>query len=140
MLEQSKNKNLYNDYIQADLTKSLPIKAERYGAFLSAGTFTEGHVGPEALEELLRVAKPNALFCLGINVRAFDKYGFGSAFALLQADKKITPAEFVKTRYYDNTTQGGNSNGQTEDKHANDSYSQDSYSQDYGLTAVFRKV
>ena len=120
MLEQSQSKGLYKNHIQADLTQTLPMEAEHYGAFLSSGTFTQGHVGPEALEELLRVAQLDTLFCLGVNAKAFDKYGFGSAFAILQADKKITPAEFVKTPFYQ--------------------ASKDEHSNDFGLTAVFRKI
>jgi len=130
MLEQSRSKSLYKNHIQADLTQTLPMEAEHYGAFLSSGTFTQGHVGPEALEELLRVARPKALFCLGINARVFDEYGFGSAFAILQADKKITTTEFIKIPYYQ----------AAKDKHPEDDHSNDDYSKDYGLTAVFRKA
>lgn len=125
MLEKSQSKGLYQKYIQADLTQTLPIVDEQYGALLSVGTFTQGHVGPQVFEELLRIARSEALFCIGINARFFDKKGFGSAFAMLQANNKITTVEFIKTPYY-----RCDSDSDTLDKHAND----------FGLTAVFRKI
>lgn len=119
MLQISSQKGVYRKCIEADLCQRLPMEDASYGAVVSAGTFTHGHVGPEAINELLRVAKPGALFCLGINARVFDANGFGSALALLQADNKISPMEFVKTQYYSDA----------DDEHA----------RDIGLTAVFTK-
>ena len=57
MLESAKSKNCYNKLIEADLTKNLDIDNNYYGAIVSAGTFTHGHIGPHALDELLRVTK-----------------------------------------------------------------------------------
>ena len=120
MLDVSREKGLYQEYHEADLTRPLEIADAHYGAILSAGTFTHGHVGPGALDELLRIARPGALFCLGINATAFDKYGFGSAFAALNGKGEISPVEFVLENYYDNAT----------DEHA----------ADIAYTAMFRKT
>ena len=49
-----------------------------------AGTFTHGHVGPEAIDELLRIARPGALFVLGINAAHFAAHGFEAKFATLR--------------------------------------------------------
>jgi len=119
MLEVSRGKGVYRELIEADLTAALPLEDARYGGIVSAGTFTHGHVGPAALHELLRVSRTGALFCLGINATAFDKYGFGSAFAALQARGAISPLEFVETRYYD--------------------HADDDHADDVAYTAVFRK-
>jgi ubiquinone/menaquinone biosynthesis C-methylase UbiE len=120
MLEMSRKKGLYRHYFEADLTGPLVLGDACYGAILSAGTFTHGHVGPVALRELLRIARPGALFCLGINATAFDKYGFGSAFAALNGGGKITPVEYITDTYYDKAT--------------------DEHGADIAYTAVFRKV
>jgi ubiquinone/menaquinone biosynthesis C-methylase UbiE len=119
MLEVSRRKGVYRELIEADLTVALPVDDARYGGIVSAGTFTHGHVGPAALLEILRVSRTGALFCLGINATAFDKYGFGSAFAALQARGAISPLEFVEAKYYD---------------HADDDHADDAV-----YTAVFRK-
>jgi ubiquinone/menaquinone biosynthesis C-methylase UbiE len=83
MLDQAMSKGCYRQAIKADLTQSLPIDTGQYGALVRAGTFTHGHVGPEALDELLRIAKPRALFVLGINQAVYDAMGFAEKFQTL---------------------------------------------------------
>ncbi|PWE32665.1 hypothetical protein DDZ14_09755 [Maritimibacter sp. 55A14] len=83
MLEMAAAKGLYRKTIAGDLTGTLPIADESFGGVVSAGTFTHGHVGPEALGELLRVARPDALFVLAINAEAFIAQGFGAALEVL---------------------------------------------------------
>ena len=121
MLDVAGEKNLYRERICADLTAALPINDAAYAGFVSAGTFTHGHVGPICLPELMRVARPGALFVLAVNGQVFDKAGFGSAFAKLVADQHISPVEFCRVRYY--------VDGAGHD-HANDE----------GLLAVFRRI
>ena len=103
MLDVAGQKGLYRNRICADLTKPLAIGDASYGAFTSAGTFTHGHVGPVCLPELMRIARPGALFVLGINAGVFDQAGFGSAFADLVADGCIEPVRFRKVDCYTNT-------------------------------------
>jgi ubiquinone/menaquinone biosynthesis C-methylase UbiE len=64
MLNIARLKNCYSKIIEADLTKRLLINDNHYGAIVSAGTFTHGHVGPDVLDELLRVTRSGALFFL----------------------------------------------------------------------------
>ena len=119
MLEQAKAKGLYRNRILADLTQPLPIKDNSYGGFVSCGTFTHGHVGPEVLPELMRVARPGALFVCGVIPPVYDGAGFGSKLALLVAHKVITPVDFRDIPIYENA----------DHDHANDR----------GLVMVFRK-
>jgi Predicted methyltransferase (contains TPR repeat) len=76
MLEQAKLKKCYSKLIESDITKKIPLKDNSFGAIISAGTFTHGHVGPNALDELLRISKPGALFVLSINSEFFIKARF----------------------------------------------------------------
>lgn len=101
MLACAGRKGLYRNRIRADLTRPLDLADASYGGFVSAGTFTHGHVGSEVLPELMRIARPGALFAIGINPKAFDEAGFGSAFAELVADGWITPLEFHRVRIYE---------------------------------------
>jgi SAM-dependent methyltransferase len=64
-----------------DLTAVLPIGDDAYGAVTSCGTFTHGHVGPAAFDELYRIARPGALFAIGINPDHFTAHGFEARFA-----------------------------------------------------------
>lgn len=119
MLDIAASKGLYRNRIAADLTKPLDIASDSYSGFVSSGTFTHGHVGPVCLKELLRIARPNALFCLGTNPGVFDQAGFGSAFALLTAAGEITPVSFETIPLYE----------EADHVHA----------KDQGLVAIFRK-
>ena len=120
MLDVAGAKGLYRNRICADLTRPLEIADAVYSGFISAGTFTHGHVGPGCLPELMRIATANALFVLAINEQVFDRSGFGSEFARLVADEVIGPVGFRRIAYYEGA----------EHDHADD----------HGLVAVFRRV
>ena len=81
MLEVAQSKGLYRHAIVADLTQSLEIADNTYGSVVSSGTFTHGHVGPDAMDEILRIAKQGALFVLAINAAHFVDRGFEAKFA-----------------------------------------------------------
>jgi ubiquinone/menaquinone biosynthesis C-methylase UbiE len=84
MLHQAKLKECYSSLIEADITKKIPLKENSLGAVVSAGTFTHGHVGPEAFDELLRITKPGGLFVLSINSKVFIKGGFQEKFLTIK--------------------------------------------------------
>ncbi len=84
MLKVAAEKALYRDTIVADMTLPLAIEDASYGAIVSSGTFTHGHVGPDALDELLRIAQSGATFVMSINAEHFEARGFAAKFALLE--------------------------------------------------------
>lgn len=83
MLAVAAGKGVYRQVIRADLTAVLPIGNSVYSGLISAGTFTHGHVGPEAFEELLRVASPGALFAVTVHSAVYERMGFAQRFASL---------------------------------------------------------
>ncbi len=101
MLAKAAEKGLYRTRILADLTRPLEIPDAAYGGLVSSGTFTHGHVGPGALAELVRIARPGALFCLGIKLEVFDGAGFGSALARHVAAGRIGPLDFREVAVYE---------------------------------------
>lgn len=76
MLIVAGKKRLYRRLFEGDATRRLDVEDGTYDGIVSSGTFTLGHVGPEAIDELVRVAAPGARFALSINARHFDKAGF----------------------------------------------------------------
>jgi ubiquinone/menaquinone biosynthesis C-methylase UbiE len=84
MLEQAKLKGCYSSLVSANVTKKIPLKNNSVGAVVSAGTFTHGHVGPDAFDELLRITKPGGLFVLSINSKVFIKGGFQEKFSRIK--------------------------------------------------------
>jgi predicted TPR repeat methyltransferase len=83
MLAIAAGKGVYRKTIEADLTRALDIPDTTYRAVVSSGTFTHGHIGPDALDELLRIAGSGAIFVLSINAEHFEARGFTAKFAAL---------------------------------------------------------
>ena len=88
MLEVAAGKSLYRMTILGDLTRSLDIPNQTYRAVISSGTFTHGHVGPDGLDELLRVAGSGALFVVAVNAEHYVAKGFEAKFASMNADTR----------------------------------------------------
>jgi predicted TPR repeat methyltransferase len=76
MLAQAKQKGVYHDLVRADLTTRLDIGDGIYDAVISVGTFTLGHVGPEALRELARVTKPDGTVCVTVRSEAWEQHDY----------------------------------------------------------------
>jgi len=100
MLNIARLKNCYSKIIEADLTERLMINDNHYGAIVSAGTFTHGHVGPDVLDELLRVTRSGGLFVFTIHYKLYKKAGFDKKF--LEIEKSITKPNFHEVYAYGN--------------------------------------
>ena len=101
LLDQARAKGIYRDCILGDLTKPIALPDGVYGAVISCGTFTHGHVGPECLPELLRITRPGALFVCGTIPAVLDGARFGSELAKLGAQGLIEPVRFRDIPIYE---------------------------------------
>jgi trans-aconitate methyltransferase len=99
MLERAAEKRIYAGLFQADMTRPLSLP-RRYGGIVSSGTFTAGHVGPEALAQLLSIARPQAQFALSINRRVWTSAGFDAALQTLSDQKHITDLHLIEVEVY----------------------------------------
>ncbi|WP_423918023.1 class I SAM-dependent DNA methyltransferase [Candidatus Poriferisodalis sp.] len=84
----------YRQLVEADLTGRIDLADESYDGIVSAGTFTHGHLGPDTISELLRVARTGAHCALGINSAHFDESGFGDWLEQCRADGHITELHY----------------------------------------------
>lgn len=106
MLAQSRKKlgdkgqSIYRNLIQADLTTRIDIADKAYAGIISAGTFTHGHLKPESLDELWRVAEPGAFCSIGINPDHFKQQGFADKIAADVSAGKIRDPQIVQTQAY----------------------------------------
>ncbi|MEO9518567.1 MAG: class I SAM-dependent methyltransferase [Paracoccaceae bacterium] len=107
MLTVARGKGVYRDLIEADILKGIDRPDAFYNGIVSAGTFTHGHVGPDALDEILRLLKPGGLAVLSINAEHFQSLGFADAFA--RFEPQMTDAEFPKARIYTDDGKGDHS-------------------------------
>ncbi|MEP3334309.1 class I SAM-dependent methyltransferase [Sedimentitalea sp.] len=99
MLDQAMRKDVYRDAITADLNLGIPVPRESYSGIVSSGTFTTGHVGPNAIDALLRVARHGAQFALSINAKHYASAGFEAKLDHL-ARKRIQDLTLKETRIY----------------------------------------
>ena len=76
MLDVATQKDLYQRVFWSDVTTGLPVDDATYDGVISSGTFTLGHVGPEAIEELLRVTKTGGHIVISINEHHWHALNF----------------------------------------------------------------
>ncbi len=80
MLAVAAAKSVYAGLFCADLTAGLDLQTGYYNGVISAGTFTMGHLGPEALDELIRVTAHGGLICISVHALHYDTAGFADKF------------------------------------------------------------
>ncbi|WP_299348801.1 class I SAM-dependent methyltransferase [uncultured Shimia sp.] len=119
MLDVAATKSIYRNLFTGDLTRRLPVPDASYAGIVSSGTFTNGHVGPEAFDELLRVAQPGGQLALSINTEHYVAEGFEAKLTALS--DRITDLQLPVIRFY-----GENATGEHKD--------------DTGYVALFRKL
>ena len=71
---------VYRQTFEIDLTGPVDIASDTYSGIISTGTFTHGHVGPDGIAELLRIARPGACCVIGVNASIFEPDGFKDRF------------------------------------------------------------
>ncbi|MDB3878337.1 methyltransferase domain-containing protein [Amylibacter sp.] len=83
MLEVALEKKIYRNFFTADITQPIVTNNYSYQGIISSGTFTHGHVGPNALDNLIMVAEDGAFFALSINKNHWTEKGFAEKFESL---------------------------------------------------------
>jgi SAM-dependent methyltransferase len=84
MLDVACAEHVYAGLLVADLTAPLPIVDAAYPASISAGAFTSGHVGPQAVTEIARIHAPDAIVAWVIAGAVWE--GFAPAIAAAGID------------------------------------------------------
>ncbi len=105
MLTQARSKldttgPIYRHLVEADLTGPITIASDSYAGVVSSGAFTHGHLGPEALYEVFRVAAPGARCAIGVNSAHFDQFGFRAFLDGLAGDSVISSYELRDVAIY----------------------------------------
>ncbi|MEK7295341.1 MAG: class I SAM-dependent methyltransferase, partial [Actinomycetota bacterium] len=92
---------VYSTLYEVDLTQPLKVPTGEYDALVSAGTFTHGHLGPDAFQNLLPLVRIGGWFVIGINAEHFALHGFGDMLAKEASRQQITPPELHKIQVYE---------------------------------------
>ena len=90
---------IYKKIEKVDLNKPLKFKPNMYDVIMCVGTFTYGHVKPQALDELIRITKNGGLICFTINEGIYEEYGFDNKIKELTNNKLWNVKEFFKSDY-----------------------------------------
>lgn len=92
---------VYRDLHVADLTEPLDLPDDCYMGIISVGTFTHGHLTPEPIRELVRIAAPSAICAIGINNEHYVEHGFDRLFGELVVDGRITSPSNIDVSIYE---------------------------------------
>lgn len=101
MVRVAQDTNIYRNVIVADVNKPLAIDDGTYGAAISSGTFTHGHVGPEPLVEIFRILRPEGILACTVHMDLWRTRGFEAKFNSLIEAGLIECLSLEKGRYYE---------------------------------------
>lgn len=104
MLDVAEARRVYQRLFLGDMTTRLDVANGAYGAVVSSGTFTTGHVGPEALDEVLRVAATGAQIAISVSEAHWQAAGFAATFDRLAG--QIGDLELKRMRIYGEKAEG----------------------------------
>ena len=91
--------NLYKKLLKSDLNEPINLNDDTYDAIFCVGTFTYGHVRPNALDEFIRITKKGGLICFTINEGIYGDYGFDKKIDDLKNQNFWSELEFYKSDY-----------------------------------------
>ncbi len=100
MLEKAREKQLYRTLYSANLKLSLKAYPNDYGALISVGTFTLGHLGPQDLGNLLTLLRSNGLVCITVSAAHFKAQEFAAFLQDLHTVGKITSPQIHTVPIY----------------------------------------
>ena len=107
MLEEARRKDVYRELIQADLNESLDLIQSTYGAAISCGTFTHGHVDASVLGRIALLLEPGAIFACTIHQAVWDEAGFSRTLECLAPDNLLEIQEIYERPYFDGSGPDG---------------------------------
>ncbi|MEE4238732.1 MAG: class I SAM-dependent methyltransferase [Anderseniella sp.] len=92
MLAVAAAKNVYTRLHEAALGSPLPFADGHFAGVVSAGVFTTGHVGPEGLDELVRICRPGGVIVLTVKTSVWQN-GFAGRISELAGAGRLAIEE-----------------------------------------------
>ena len=99
MLNIASQKHIYQSLKLVDLTKKLDYKNDSFDAIICAGTFTCGHVGPEALREMVRITKQGGYICFTVRKQEWEASPYLKIMNDLEKNEYWRKLEFLTKKY-----------------------------------------
>lgn len=101
MVRVAAERGIYRELLVGDVTRALDRDDASYDGVISSGTFTHGHVGPEALDEIFRILRPGGWLACTVHQDIWESLGFRERFATLERDGIAMQIELHHERYYE---------------------------------------
>lgn len=99
MLAEAAAKGCYQTLQQADLNQPLAMPTNQVDAVICVGTFTLGHVQPEALRELVRVTRPGGFVCFTVRQEFWEQVNFARMLNQLKQESRVSVLEQQEIEY-----------------------------------------
>jgi ubiquinone/menaquinone biosynthesis C-methylase UbiE len=104
MLNRALKKNVYESLSLCDLTQKIEFEDSSFDAIVCAGTFTCGHVGPEALNEMIRITKNDGYISFTVRKQEWEASPYEKIIKELEHSKLWRQVERHTSKY--NTQEG----------------------------------
>ena len=91
---------VYEDLHEADLTTTIHFAHNYYDYFVSAGTFTIGHLGARELINAIAVCRTGATIVAGVNQQHWQETDFASTIAYAVDSKIISQPQYEEVDIY----------------------------------------
>jgi SAM-dependent methyltransferase len=101
MLAVAREKGLYRELFSSDLNHPIPLPDRAYDAVVSCGTFTHGHVGAGALDELLRLVRTGGVMALTVHREVWQAAGFEEKVKGLEESRFIEIEDIRHQPYFE---------------------------------------
>ena len=85
MLDQSRQKNVYKEFLQMVMGERLDIPNGAFDAVISVGVFTLGHAPASSLDELVRITSPKGYIVFSLRTNLYEDGGFREMQASLES-------------------------------------------------------
>ena len=102
MVRIANERDIYRDLLVGDVNQPLHRADDSYDAVISSGTFTHGHVGPQPIDEIFRILKPQGILACTVHDDLWESMGFHRKFESIVCDGKGIQLALSKDRYYEN--------------------------------------
>ena len=89
MLEQAREKQVYDELHLADLTAPFDFVTERYRTISAVGVMAPGHAGPELIETVIELLSPGGLFGFSLNDHSLDNPAYMGSIENLLKEKRV---------------------------------------------------
>ena len=88
MLREARSKGVYRELHKMVLGERLEFPDSLFDAVISVGVFTQGHAGPEAFDEIIRVVRPGGKIAFGLRTDVYEEQGFDAKQDELERNRK----------------------------------------------------